>query len=416
VLSFEFVCVQVWQKLQEYGDQPHARELLLGSLLRVVDASMWSDSSVSASPWVLKEAAAARRRMGDGKGSAQEVSHRQSLESLRHFAFWALGEYVHLWDSEELFRQGHAVDASGLSLRSVMFDFTAPPALANIGVGNTGGFNSFFDTPAVAAPSAAEPREVGEAPFLVRVIISLFHALQIESEHMVSVCLISLFKIAMWCPRDKESPVRDMIRSEFLEISASAFGITHAFTASDLAGELDLFRSSVAADHRSPLTALDRMGLGHMVELPGGSEVAEYSTCHYGARKWGDAWHSSAICREALLYSLALESLVVAKNPPRISTLEEMQAKATAAVDASHDDIGGDLFGVTRQASFDLLGDIIDMPVVEAAPMIDTSVSLLDSGGDLLGGGGGGEEESNFVVDGAELKKHMYLLTRLVHS
>lgn len=406
---------QVWQKLQEYGDQPHARELLLGSLLRVVDKSMWSDSSVSTSPLVLTDAAAARRRMGDDKGSAQEVSHRQSLESLRHFAYWALGEYVHLWDFQQVFRQGDLVDASELSLRSVMFDFTPPPVSTG-SAGVSGAFNSFFDTS--SAPAYEEVQSDLDVPFLVRVMISLFHALQIESEHMVSVCLISLFKIALWCPRDKKSALRDMIRDEFLEIAASSFGITHAFTANDFACEFDLFRSAIAADNRSPLTALDRMGLGHIVELPGASEVVEYSTCHYGARKWGESWHSSAICREALLYSLALESLVVAANPPHISTLEEMQAKATAAAaaaaaEASRDDIGGDLFGVTRQTSFDLLGDIIDQPVIQFAPLMDTTPSLIDTGEDLLGGG---EEKSNFVVDNAELKKHMYLLTRLVHS
>lgn len=89
------VLIQVWQKLQEYGDHPHSRDLLLASLLRVVDASMWSagggrERGVDSTPGNI--AHASRKELG--YQGAQEMSHRQSLQSLRHFAFWALGEYV----------------------------------------------------------------------------------------------------------------------------------------------------------------------------------------------------------------------------------------------------------------------------------------------------------------------------------
>ncbi|CAE7757204.1 unnamed protein product, partial [Symbiodinium microadriaticum] len=74
--------IQVWQKLQEYGDNPHARELLLGSLLGVAESSMWSTSTDADVKYVSKFQ------------EEQEVSHLQSMQSLRHVAFWALGEYV----------------------------------------------------------------------------------------------------------------------------------------------------------------------------------------------------------------------------------------------------------------------------------------------------------------------------------
>lgn len=319
---------------------------------------------------------------------------------------------VHLWDFDQVFKSGHPVDSSALSLSSVMFDFSPPRASS-----------PFADTPsssfAAGAGEEAVAKEAQEVPTLVRVVAALLHSLQMESERMASVCLASLFKIAMWCPHDKESAVRDLIREEMRQIAASAFGQTHPLAQSSLEEEegFELFRSALLADPRSVLTSLERMGLGHTVEVPDRGGTSSYSTCHYGARKWSSGWQSSAVCREALLFSLALESLVVAKHPPRISSLEEINAKvsSSAAAGEKDDDIGGDLFGLARQGSFDLLGDIIiEEPMVSSTPFPADSggvggVDLLGGGVDLLGG-------DNFVVDNAELKRHMYLLTRLVRS
>ena len=296
---------------------------------------------------------------------------------------------VHLWDYDQLFREARAVDASGLSLRGVMFDFTAPPDSSRL--------------------NQADSSQCTAVPDLIRVAIALLHALQIEPEHTAKVCMNSLFKIALWCPRDKHSPLRDLIRDEFCEISSSAFGLTHPSVDSQEGGPFDVFRSATMADPRSCLANLDRMGLGAFVDRPDRPPLVEYSTCHYGARKWSCSWHSSAVCREALLYSLALESMSIAAHPPRVLTLNELHAKAASGMAESDDSaIGGDLFDVAHQASDDLIGDIIDMPMAE--PHQDTSAAL---DGSVLCGTGG--ENSKFVVDNDELKNHMYLLTRLIN-
>jgi hypothetical protein len=241
-------------------------------------------------------------------------------------------------------------------------------------------------------------------PPLVSVVLNLLHATQVESSNIVSVCLESLFKIALWCPL--ESPLRQIITEEFYEISASSFGVNFPFhddynnntaIAPQQQQQLfDLYQSPYSVDPRTTLSTLDRLGLAQAaVETPFSSETISNSSsiCQFSARKFGNSWHESGVCRESSLYSLALESLSVAKDPPQFQISEQEDSNPqNFQPPPSKDSIAGAFLGM------DFLGDPIELP--------SHSLSRQNSHQSLSSS----EPSSNFIVDGVELKKLFYQL------
>jgi hypothetical protein len=305
--------------------------------------------------------------------------------------------------------------------------------------------SSFFSSPEPASPFASvgspmvsphKPSpldttssvrdDTSVTPPLLNVVAALLHGIQLEAPDLVSVCLESLVKIALWCPIHG-SPLRELIREEIYEINASSFGLTHPLMGSlnsrqcNEESPFDIFNSAHTVDPRSTLSTIDRLGLSHVLDLPRGGGVvsgSEHVTafdsnmCHYQAHKIGNEWQSSSVCRMSALYSLALESLDVSKKPPRLASRDNLSSLSASNMDsiADSDDLGGGgqssgkgLFGggedlMMRQPSFDLIGDLISP--VEDSP--------------LPGGGGDGlaTTGSSFVVDDAELNRLLFQLHR----
>lgn len=289
---------------------------------------------------------------------------------------------------------------NGLCLKSAFFDITAamnaPKQLSTQSQPNDD-ISMFFGKSSLNVPfqntseslqaqgnTQAQENAVFIPP-LVSVVFNLLHATQVESSNIVSVCLESLFKIALWCPL--ESPLRQLISEEFYEISASSFGLNFPFydTATLAPPALfDLYQSPYSVDARTTLSTLDRLGLAHAVETPFSTEPINSSICQFSARKFGNEWHESGVCRESSLYSLALESLSVAKDPPQFQTSEISNSQNFEPL---KDSIAGGLLEI------DFLGDPIQ-PLSR-----QNSQQSLSS-----------EPSSNFIVDGMELKKLFYQL------
>jgi hypothetical protein len=305
--------------------------------------------------------------------------------------------------------------ANGLCLQSVFFDVTAAQNAARQFPSRTlqeNDFSLFFGSSSTNVPFKSEqplptaselggksPAQDSSIPPLVSVVVNLFHATQVESSNIVSVCIESLFKIALWCPL--ESPLRQIITEEFHEISASSFGLNFPFleTPVGLTNDqplVDLYDSPYSVDPRSVLSTLDRLGLSHVFESPLSAAVVDPLLCQFSARKFGNEWHESSVCRESSLYSLALESLSVSKDPPQFSTGPDSDPLVSGQQSATGP--AGDFLGM------DLLGD----PIPTFSPLKrEHSQSLLlteeiEGDGEL--------PPSTFVVDGVELKKLFYQL------
>jgi len=365
------VLIQVWQKLYEYGEHRHARETILRSLIGAADGTLWHSAPLSRSKY--------SKDLHTSHCSLPHVSHHQGLLSLRHFALWALGEYVCLWDYDKEFKSSDipaaAVDPT---LRTVLYQF--PISFTHCSTSQTG----------------------CHLPPLIQVVGVLLQAIQMETSLNASVCMESLFKISLWCD-SPENPLRELIRRELYEVSASAYGLNYPTAdmtspfEDPLIRPFDLYSSSEIADPRSPLAGLDRMGLGHVVDTPSTSHRIDTSACHYNARKFGYEWQGSGICREAGLYSLAIESLAVAKHPPKLCMGHQESPKSSMTNNSL---LGsGDVFGdIGSQQSTDLLiGDVLDEPILFSEPEGEANHTVF-----------------NFVVDGSELKRLLYLLNRRV--
>jgi hypothetical protein len=365
---------------------------------------------------------------------------------------------VQLWDSEEIFKNNSPLARDGLCLKSVFFDITAAmnapkqSPFSNTATLSTAsqlnntddismffGSNVPFQNTATVAPTntstrVAETSPSGEKevfiPPLVSVVLNLLHATQVESSNIVSVCLESLFKIALWCPL--ESPLRQLISEEFYEISASSFGInfpfldnhhqspSHTATVPSHGPNFDFYQSPYSVDPRSVLSTLDRLGLGDTVETPFSSSDSKAmlnsssssSICQFSAMRFGNEWHESSVCRESNLYSLALESLEVAKDPPQFRTTVGENDSNLQTFDPPKDLItaasSGGLFGM------DFLGDPIPLPQSQSSLLSLSHQNSHQSESDLLSSAGATEREqtaaSAFVVDGIELKKLFYQL------
>jgi hypothetical protein len=335
-----------------------------------------------------------------------------------------------LWDTEEIFKNNSPLAANGLCLQSVFFDVTAAQHAAQQSPSQptqADDLSLFFGSSKTSVPFQTEERpQQAEAPSssslasghqsippLVSVVVNLFHATQVESSNIVSVCLESLFKIALWCPL--ESPLRQLITEELHEISASSFGLNFPFletstesTVGDQLGRggpfVDLFESPYSVDPRSVLSTLDRLGLSHVLESPFStasvSAVDPSSLCQFSARQFGNEWHESSVCRESSLYSLALESLAVSKDPPQFSApgLEPDPLVSEPGLQPGQSS-SSDFLGM------DLLGDLI----APSAPVKRAESHSLLLTGDVDEEGREGAV-SSFVVDGVELKKLFYQL------
>lgn len=305
------------------------------------------------------------------------------------FFFFLLFQ-VSLWDSEENFKKNTPFVTDRFPLQSVFFNVTAamnaPKQFTT--QSHSSDISMFFGTTSnipFQSNVTEEPSKDILIPPLVSVVLNLLHATQVESSNIVSVCLESLFKIALWCPN--ESPLRQLIAQEFYEISASSFGLNFPLLSNvEPQDSLDLFQSPFTVDPRSLLSTLDQMGLAHVVESPFSSTPVDPTICQFQARKFGNEWHGSSVCRESNLYSLALESLSVAKDPPQFSSNQEVSDMLSA--DSNKNQNSGSLFGM------DFLGEPIPHH-----PLVRENSQNIPT-----------EMQSNFVVDGVELKKLFYQL------
>lgn len=90
--SLAYSIYQVWQRLHDYREQAHARLLLLRSLLRAVDTTLWS--TIMTPPVHVYTSPQSSTTQHDYE--VPIVSHQQGLLTLRHYAYWALGEYVRI--------------------------------------------------------------------------------------------------------------------------------------------------------------------------------------------------------------------------------------------------------------------------------------------------------------------------------
>lgn len=296
-----------------------------------------------------------------------------------------------LWDSDENFKKNSQYVTNGFPLKSVFFNVTAAISTpkqftSQLQSNDVSMFFGGSTVPFQNTGNITEEHIQGTfIPPLVSVVTNLLQAIQVESSNIVSVCLESLFKIALWCPND--SPLRQLIAEEFFQISASSFGLNFPLLdKTDPLEVVDMMESPFVADPRSVLSTLDRMGLAHVFESPSSVLSVDPTICQYQARKFGNEWHGSSVCRESNLYSLALESLSGAKDPPQFTTNQEVSDLFNSVSNKSPG--SNSLFGM------DFLGE----------PIPSHSLSRTNSQNIPL------EPQANFVVDGIELKKLFYQL------
>lgn len=304
--------IQVWEQFATRQAHTSIQESFLRSLLSAVDGSLWQCS--------------------DDCDRASSTRPEQGLMGLKLFALWALGAYTQIWDTLNPSTGGDN------SARGVVVS-TSPHDLTMQGV--------MFSFP--AEDLTHDHRDHDPVPPLLLVAMTLLQCLQCEEPSLRAVCLESLFKIASYC--STESPIREVIEQEMRGIAAETFSVCTPPS------------SVYSIDPRSPPVMLEAMHISGALDDKTKS-IGDIPCCHNGAKWLGvsPSSQNSELCRHALLYALALESMKGLNDNtfPKRKFPTEVQNNGNDK-DTPTDDTNTDLLG---GGGVDLLslGDVFSAP------------------------------------------------------
>jgi hypothetical protein len=318
----------------------------LRSLLSAVDGSLWQCSE-------------------EGRNIRSGPEH--GLLGLKLFALWALGEYVSTLfllsvNATDYCCVGclHLTPLNCLLVSYIILLWQAPiwdklktdPGPQERGAVSSSDVND-LTLRGVMFSFPNERKCIPEqdpVPPLLLVAMTLFQSLHSDEPTLRSVSLESLFKIAMYCPTD--SPIRNVIEQELICLIGETFAIPTSLCKGE--GE------SVSIDPRSPPVILESMKLSAIFDGNDTGGSSSLGDCHQGAKLLGVAPNSqsSGMCQDALLYSVALESVKGFSD----DSFPKRKLVSDAHVSGEDDKISPPVATTDLFGSVDLLGDVFSAP------------------------------------------------------